>query len=356
MSFGLLKHFKEQKSGEHLKHNTQFIENVILGHDLGSILKLMHLKKHHTPETLRLITPRLLNKKWLLESYQFGVSQFRCENAVKEIYKTYFNARFLPQKDLPQFYKDGKFHDFSGRAKPMPLSPGEEFFLTKGYRPDISSLFSEEDWENLDHILQQYSDLRIIEGIEKHQVQDLVNKEEWLVSFKDFKKITCENLFIYLSPKKFLAHLQHKERMTQELIELCSSVEIQGAISITWSLKNEIHSSDGTLFIPQSMTHDWGHFLVEFEEPNLCHALFLIHEAEPQSDDLASKIKLMKRVLDRVFPHFEENIHQEYIRFDDEMFVSQMKGNLLEQVSFDYPTLKLPSATDQKFLTRLILS
>lgn len=367
MSFGLLKHFKDQPKGYQENHEANFVPHVILGFDLGSVLKLMDLRKDHAAESIRLISPRIINKKLLLETYQYGVSQIRSQEAVTEIYKHHFNARILPQKNEPQFYKDGKFHDFGGRAKSMELLEGEHFFLTKGYHLDISSLFNAEDWENLDQILNKHLDIRIVEGIEKHQVKDLVEKEEWLLTFKDFKKITCENLYLSLSPKKFLNHLKNKDSMTPDVIDLCSSTRIQGAMSITWLMKKPMSQEERTFFIPQSMTHEWGHFIVEFEnttEGQLCHGLFLVHEEEPQTEDLASKIKLMKRVLERVFPDFENQIHKEYIRFDEDMFISDIKDNLIEQIGFDYPTLKFmgqmspmkPQFAQEKFLARALLS
>jgi hypothetical protein len=158
-----------------------------------------------------------------------------------------------------------------------------------------------------------------------------------------------------------------KEKMTPDVIDFCSSTHNQSALSITWVLKKDLFPEERTVFIPQSMTHEWGHFIVEFEnttEGQLCHGLFLIHEEEPQSEDLATKIKLMKRVLERVFPDFENNIYKEYIRFDDEMFISDIKDNLIEQMSFDYPTLKFigqaapmkPQFAQEKFLARVLLS
>ncbi|MBA2405875.1 MAG: hypothetical protein H0V66_13950, partial [Bdellovibrionales bacterium] len=237
----------------------------------------------------------------------------------------------------------------------------------KGFRLEISSLFTAEDWENLDNIISQHIDIRIVEGIEKTEVKDLVEKGEWLLTFKDFNKISCENLYSALSPKKFLSFLKNKESITPDVIDFCSSANIQAALSITWLMKKEYSSEERTFFIPQSMTHEWGHFIVEFDntdEGQLCHGLFLIHEDEPQTEDLASKIRLMKRVLERVFPDFESNIHKEYIRFDDEMFVSDVKDNLIEQISFDYPTLKFvgqaapmkPQFFNEKFLARVLLS
>jgi hypothetical protein len=367
MSFGLLKHFKDQKKGFSQENQVSFMAHVILGSDLASVLKLVELRKNFPQESIKLISPRLVNKKILIETFQYGVSQLRSEDAVTEIYKTHFNAKLWPQQQAAQFYKDGKFHDFGGRAKSMDLLSGEDFFLTKGYRIEIASLFDAEVWQNLDDILNQHLDIRILEGIEKTQSQDLVEKDEWLLTFKDFKKMSCESLYSSLTPKKFLNLLKNKESLTPDVIDFCSSAHSTGAMSITWSMKKEITSEQRTLFIPQSMTHDWGHFVVEFENSSdgfLCHGLFLVHEEEPQSEDLASKIKLMKRVLDRVFPDFENAIHKEYIRFDEEMFVSGIKDNLIEQMSFDYPTLKFlgqsslmkPQFVQEKFLARVLLS
>jgi hypothetical protein len=341
MSFGLLKQFKDQKKGIQHTEASTFVAQVILGSDLGSVLKLLELRKSHPAESIRLVSNRLVNKQLLVENYQFGVSQIRSETAVGEIYKGHYDARIFPQKLDPQFYKDGKFHDFSGRAKSMNLLEGEHFFLNKGYRLDIDTLFTKDDWENLDAIIAQHLDIRIVEGIEKTEVKDLVEKNEWLLTFKD--------------------------SMTPDVIDVCSSSKIQAAISLTWLMKKEFSSDDRTFFIPQSMTHEWGHFIVEFETTNeghLCHSLFLIHEEEPQTEDLASKIKLMKRVLERVFPDFETNIIKEYIRFDDEMFISEVKDNLIEQISFDYPSLKFlgqmspmkPQFSQEKFLARVLLN
>ena len=164
--------------------------------------------------------------------------------------------------------------------------------------------------------------------------------------------------------------MTHKENLSADFIDFCTSVEVQSGISVTWKLNKEIFAEEKTLFIPQSMTHEWGHFLVEFESYNFqnkeqtCHALFLIHDDEPQSEDLASKIKLMKRVLDRVFPDIEKHITKEYIRFDNEMLISHIKDSLIEQISFDYPTLKFlgqigfmqTDMAQEKFLARTLLN
>lgn len=369
MAFGLLKHFKEaKKSTINLDRETHY-KHIIIGHDLGAVLKLMELKKTHPDESIRLISSRMVTRLSLQENYEFGVSQLRSADAVQNIYKKFFNLKLDSQKEDAAFYKDGKFHDFGGRAKSMNMLTGEEFFVQKGYRIHLSGLFSQEDWENLDTILGEFLEIRHFDSIEKTTPEDLVQKAEWKLHFKDFATTTCECLYVSESPKKFLNYLNHKEQLTPELIDVCSSINIQSGISVTWILNKELYQSERTLFIPQSMTHEWGHFILEFEafdyekKQQVCHALFLIHEDEPQTEDLASKIKLMKRVIDRVFPHFDEVIMKEYIRFDHEMLISDIKDNLSQELTFDYPTLKFIGQTSamisdfskEKFMARTLL-
>lgn len=370
MSFGLLKHFKDLKNDKEAKKVSKHYKHLILGQDLGAVLKLLDIRKNHPEDSVKLISTRPLNKDLLLQNYEFGIADLRSPIAVENIYKKFHDAKISVHAHEALFYKDGKFHEFEGRAKPMQLLEGEEFFIPKGYRIQVSSFFSQDQWEILDETLNKYSEIRILEGITKTEPTDLVDKAEWDLSFKDFEHITCEQLYSSISPKKFLHFLQNKESVTQELIEVCSSIQTQSALSVTWSLSKEIYNEERTLFIPQSMTHEWGHFLIEFEPYNyqkkeqLCHGMFIVREEEPQSEDLAQKIKLMKRVLDRVFPELEKHITKEYIRFDDEMYISGMKDQLMEQVAFDYPTLNFlgqasplsQELSEEKFLARILLN
>jgi hypothetical protein len=368
MSFGLLKHFKNTKVSPLAFAPKIHYKSVILGSDLGAVLELMRVRENEG-DTVRLISTRPLNKKNLQEQYEQSVSLIRSEEAVREIYRKHFNVRLSPQVKDAIFYKEGKFHEFSGRAKSMNILSGEEFFLKRGHGVELAGFFSSEEWENLDQILDENVELRIFESIENVQPSDLVNITNWEVTFKDFKTITAENIYVSFSPKKFLGYLKHKEKLSPEMIDACSSPQVQSALAVTWTLNRELYSTTETLFIPQSMTHEWGHFIVEFspfdhkKNEQICHSLMLIHEEDPQAEDLASRIKLMKRVLERVFSHLEESIVRESIRFDDEMFVGGIKDELLEQLAFDYPSLKFAgqmshmpqNLMNEKFLARTLL-
>lgn len=365
MSFNL-RAFKDLKKDQKQQNPRQHFRHLILGHDLKAVLQLVELKEKFPDESIRLITPRPLNKSTLIENYENGVTTLRHENTVTEIYKRFFDFKCFKQTYEPLFYKDGKFHEFSGRAKSMELRDGEPFFKSIGYRYQISSLFKSDVWEKLDEILASSQDVKVIDVIQKTDPKDLVDKDEWMLTTKDYFELTAESLYVTLSPHKFLNLIQNKDDLSNELIDYLSSVKVLQGIQVSWDLSKEIYPEERTLFIPQSMTHEWGHFIVEFEAFNhstrtqKMHVMFLIHEEEPQAEDLAGKIRLMKRVLDRVFSGFEQQIKKEFILFSEEMIQWGQKDNLAEQIAFDYPSLKLmgeggPSYGEFNFIGRSIL-
>lgn len=346
MSFNL-RAFKDLKKDQKQSSSRRHYRHLILGHDLKAVLLLVELKEKFPDETVHLLTPRSITKKSIIENYENGVSNLRDEAAVTEIYKNYFDFKCFKQPNDPLFYKDGKFHEFAGRAKPMELRTGEALFKEKGYRFEVSSLFKLQVWEKLDEILSESQEIRVIDIIQKTNPDDLVNINEWLLNTKDYNELTAENLYVTLAPNKFLNLIFDKSSLTTELMDYLSSVKVLQGIQVTWDLGKEIYPDERTLFIPQSMTHEWGHFIVDFEAFNHAtktqkmHVMFLIHEEEPQAEDLAGKIRLMKRVLDRVFSDFEKSIKKEFILYSEEMVQSNQKDNLYEQILFDYPTLKL---------------
>jgi hypothetical protein len=92
--------------------------------------------------------------------------------------------------------------------------------------------------------------------------------------------------------------------------------------------------------------------------------MFILENEEIQTEDIAIKIKLMKRVMDRVFPKIEDSIKEEFIRLDSQMFVLPGSKSSLEQILFDYPHLKfigqssvLPDEwSEEKYFARSLLS
>ena len=370
MSFGLIKRFKDLKKTPESGVKKTFSQHVIIGGDLGAILKLVELRKNHSAEQVRLISNKPLSRKNLEEEFRQSISLIRSLGSVEALYRKHFNAKLLPFKGESVFYKDGKFHDFNGRAKSMELQGNELFFTSKGYDYEIESFFQSEDWEKLDELIQSSQEMKIFESITKAGAPtDLVEKEEWILTFKDFSEISCENLYVSMAPHKFLNLIGNKNDLDASLIDFCSSTDSLAAMNVSFELSKDFSMASQTIFVPQSMTHEWGHFLVEFKDfvhstkSATCNVLFLVKEEEPQAEDLGAKIKLMKRVLDRVFPDFEKSIKSEAIRFDDDMFIQGARIESLLEVMSKFPTLEFlgqsklveESLINEQYLTRTLL-
>src|SRR5690606_951501 len=120
------------------------------------------------------------------------------------------------------------------RAKSMELIRNESFFSTKGYEYELESFFEPAAWENLDELLKTSQDMRIFESIIKTDPHDLVEKQEWLLTFKDFSEMGAENLYVSHAPHRFLNLIANKNDLDSSLIDFCSATESLAAINVSF--------------------------------------------------------------------------------------------------------------------------
>jgi hypothetical protein len=366
MSFGL-KSFKKQKDESKHSEGRKHISTVIIGHDLAAILKLVELKNTISPENLRLITPRFLTRQSLVETYQAGISTLRDNVTTLQIAGKFSHARSVRYDHETQFAKEGQWQRFGGRAKPMEFAAGEEYFQAPRQDIELSSLFSESEWQQLDETLKAYQSVRIVEKLEKQTPTDLANRDEWWMLFHDLTEVTCSDLWLSLPARQVMKASEQGQTLPTEAAAWFASVKRQAAIALSWEMTKELHPEPRTLFVPQSMTHEWGHFIVDvlpWDEARQCYpfnALILLHEEEPSSELMADKIKLCKRVFDRVFPDFEKHIRKEFILASEDYFEWAPQPDLAEALLISVPSLHLLGAyatasTPDKFLTRSLLT
>lgn len=367
MSFGI-KALKRTESGKEGKGGQRHhIPTVILGQDLAAVLKLVELKRELPPEKLRLITPRLITRDWLVETYQNGISTLRDNDVTLQIQAKFPRASSTRVDAEPLFYKEGGWHRFGGRAKPMELAPGESFFQAPRQDLGLAGLFSEADWSELDHILNTYQNVRVLETLEKKDPTDLVNRDEWWMLFRDLGEVTCGELWLSLPSKQVLKASHQGSSLPVEMAHYFAGIKRQAALCLTWQFDKEIYGEARTLFVPQSMTHEWGHFVLDVHgwdagaRTQLVSALILLQEEEPTSEFMADKIKLCKRVLDRAFPDFERHLKHEHIHASEDYFEEVGEGQDAEALLVSQPTLHLLGAYGTsnlraKYLARALLT
>jgi hypothetical protein len=116
---------------------------------------------------------------------------------------------------------------------------------------------------------------------------------------------------------------------------------------LSWLASKELYPEAATLFVPQSMTHEWGHFIVDIhsydskKNGHLINALILLHEEEPTSELMADKIKLCKRVFERVFNDFSQYTSKEYIHASEHLFQTPHELSLLDALLVGVPKVHL---------------
>ncbi len=364
MAFGIKALKRHENTDKHAERRVH-VPQLILGHDLAAVLKLVELKREHGPERLRLVTPHFLTKDVLVNAHRHFSTTLRDNQHTLEVAAKFSHARTRRREEEPLFYKEGQWHRFGGRAKPMELLPGEAYFLPARQELDLESLFSPEDWESLDDTLKAYQQVRVLETLEKKAPGDLADRDEWWMLFHDLGEMTCEDLWLSLPARQVLKASSHGRTLPPEAAAYLTSVRAQAAVSVSWEFSKEIHQGPRTLFLPQSMTHEWGHFILDLDawdgSRQSASALILLQEEEATSELMADKIKLMKRVLERVFPGFEALAGREHIMASEDFLEWPGDKQAAEALLVSVPRLHTLGAYgagtfDASFLARALLS
>ena len=130
--------------------------------------------------------------------------------------------------------------------------------------------------------------------------------------------------------------------MPESVQKFCVTIENHSAIAVHFKAKAEVYLESGSLIIPQSMTHEWGSFLLDIEPFNPTNstqeltAVTFLSEDDVQEEDLAKKIKLMRRVIERVLPEFTEDNVDQMIRFSDEFDITGVDDTLFSDLQSEH--------------------
>lgn len=365
-SFGIraFKRLKEKSITEDKKH---YFDHIVFGNDFLAIWLYLKLRKEHGKENVCLICESWIDKVRLLDLWKCTINTLRNEDAANTLIGACPQLEITPSNTKVQFYKDTKFHEFGKRAKSLPLQPGEEKFLNPYFNVNYQNLFSIEDWQALDEVLKDQVN-KYLNSIEITTPSDLVEKTHFKLHTGEHESFECETLHWIDNPKKFYKLIKEKSIIADSVGEYCTSLEQYPAVVVHFECDEIISEEAGTVFLPQSMTHEWGHFIVDFlafdTETNtqVINGLILLKEDDLTEDELAKKIKLLKRVIERVYPDFAKTNYKEHIRFSEDMFISGMKDELKSKLNEELPNLNLggiaaPSSNSKLFAnSRAIVS
>ena len=99
-------------------------------------------------------------------------------------------------------------------------------------------------------------------------------------------------------------------------------------------LEEAIADSKNTYFFPLSFTHDWGHFIGEFEnleKGQLARFVTFINKEETTEEDISKKLRLLKKNFEKSFEKFDERKCREYVILRENTYCPKIDDNYLAE-------------------------
>ncbi len=320
--FGIRALKKVNEKEDHNKNKGQFFKHIVFGENSAALFTFLKLHRKY-PGEVKWICAHPFYKDEMLKEWKTSLASIRSEEVAKTLVSLNPRLEIIPNKGETLFYKDTKFQPFGGRAKPHTLLDGEEFFVGNSFQLKLEGMFEGEELFKLDEMIKEHQIHKIISEIEKTRPNDLVENAHFRLGTGEFENMRCEHLYFCESPKVFFNLVINKNELHDDVQAFCASVESFPAIAVWFEANCKVMDEAGTLFIPQSMTHEWGSFIIDFEsfdpeknKQEFTSVMFLDGE-EHQEEELAKKIKHMGRVIERVFPDLSKAQIEQSIRYSN---------------------------------------
>lgn len=360
---------KKVQDDESQKTKREYFQHIVYGENYFAVLTYLKLIERFGIDKVKLISENPVSKDSITTQLKCSVSTLRDEVIAKKLLEKTPRLEILPNESENVFYKDAKFHKFGGRAKPHELMEDEEEFIDPNFQLKIEGLFTDEHWENLNEILAKGQLNKYLTQIDVTKPTDLVEKTNFKLFTGEYETFECEKLYWCESPKSFYKRVENKNELSDELGSYCTALEERTGLVVHFDCDKEVYDSFGTVFLPQSATHEWGHFIADINKKDIAtdrqefSCLMFVNEDEVNEEDLAKKIKLMKRVLERVLPDFGKTNYSEKIYYSRQLLIKNtqdenFKNYKDEAVSFIGQGAPIGAEDSEKvkFIPRGILS
>ena len=329
--FGL-RNLKKKTSQEQVQTTRLYFKRVVVGDNLEAVLCYLELNKKF-PGEVKIITKSPYLKSEITQQLNCSLNFIRSEEVAQELIGLNPRLEIIPGEKNVLFYKDTKFQKIGGRVKPFDLKENEKLFTKPFYRFNPMGLFDEQNLELLEESLKEAQLNKIIAKIQVCAPTDMVEPTHYKLITGENEEIDCEYLYYCESPKNFLSLVKNKEDLDDIIHEYVTGLEPLGSFNVYFECDRKIYDFSGTMLIPQSLTHEWGNFILDFEAYDSVtntqnfKVLSFVGDEDLQEEDLAKKIKLMKRVLERVLPEFSEAKIKQTICFTNELYSTGIKDD-----------------------------
>lgn len=320
---------KTLKKDDIEKINERIIENLIVGYDSFSVISYQKSVEKNGEENVLLLSENEIDKSDLRDK---GPRTLRGEENIDYIKSNFPDQVSSYISKTPVFFKEGSFRSFKGRKRPEKLLWGEEYFTREYTKFNISEIFScLADEKFLDELNNRALILTIKEIMPSDE--EGLNFE---VKCTNGDIVKCKNLTWGLSPSRFLKLYTDKSSLDSSFIEFCEQSIAPQSLYVRFIYDREITDKSETLFFPLSYTHDWGHFIGEFNsfeegEKEFQEGRFLtfLDPEQTTEEEVAKKIRILKKSIDKAIDGSKAFLREEFISLDDNTSVEQIDDELI---------------------------
>ncbi|MDD4975938.1 MAG: hypothetical protein PHY93_16395 [Bacteriovorax sp.] len=298
-------------------------QHLVVGKDIFALSIYKALQEKYGKDQVRLLSEDTILKSDLLPK---GPSTVRGESNQKIIQELYPQAAGEIGASVALFYKDMTWKSFGGRSKPEALKFNEEFFTTTRFNVDAEAIFPE---------LANAEEFVSVLNSEAYQVRlKSIHRsgEGFKVECLNGTEFECEKLYFGQSPYQYLEFYSNKNELSDVFIEFCESTKTPSALFVKFIFEKPITDIKETLFIPLSYTHDWGHFVGEFNTlANGEQEIEFIHfldEDQSSEEDISRVIRLLKKNMEKIFDKFSKTKVREYIVLEQEIGCLKIDNDL----------------------------
>lgn len=306
------------------------VSHLVVGKDIFALTLYRDLQNKYGAEKVRLLSEDPILKSDLLPK---GPGTIRGEANQKLMKQLHPEAVLFEGKEMAMFYKDMAWKNFGGRSKSEALKFNEEFYTSPRFDVDPYKIFP--DLAEADAFLEK------------------MNKEAYQVRVKSIRRaddgfsveclngteFKCEKLYFGSSPSQYLEFYGNKNELSDTFMQFCESTHTPSALFVKFVFGKPITDIKETLFIPLSYTHEWGHFVGEFNvdngqtnEEQTIEFIHYIDEDSSSEEDISRIIRLLKKSMEKIFEKFSKAKASEYIVLDQEIGCLKIDDSLYSRV------------------------
>lgn len=330
-----LKTLRELKSEGTNSYSVTNKSVVIVGDNLYAILAYESLSKIFNPTEIILIADHKLN---LNDISMIGPSTLRGEANI-ESFKIAFPNAISGDKRETVFLKEKVLRPFSGKSKSEELLFGEQFFTLNGFNCSLDAIGDIQTIDNKNELIDSINKKACISSISSVTCEQSENDIVPLENFKWHIKTTKNMVFkssylVWAKPGWQLSNLiANNTTFDKSLIEFLNCTKAPGPLLVKFQLKKKIFNIEATTFLPQSLTHTWGHFIGEFSEDHgefqeKAEFLTYVDTDDLNEEEVAKRIKLLKKSLEKLSPDFANCQIQENIILKDSTPITGINDEL----------------------------